>query len=80
MACLKQFILRISGGFKGDSGGLPGPHFVTKLFQFHGEIYEKSSKMLKTNPISMELKPTSRNPGSAPVDTYQIAYVFQQVK
>ena len=37
------------------------PPSGTKLFQFHGEIYEKSGKMLKTNPLLMDLNPISRN-------------------
>ena len=36
----------------------------TKLFQFHGEICEKLGKMLKTNPLFMDLNLPSRNPGS----------------
>ena len=34
-----------SGGFRGGSGGSLEPPSGTKLFQFHGEIYEKSGKM-----------------------------------
>ena len=56
-----------SGGFRGGSGGSPEPPSGAKLFHFHGEIYEKSGKMLKTNPLSMYLNPPFRNPGSAPV-------------
>ena len=44
----------VTGGFRGGS------------FKFHGEIYEKSDKMLKTNLLLMDLNPASRNPGSAP--------------
>ena len=33
-----------SGGFRGGSGGSPEPPSGTKLFQFNGEIYEKSGK------------------------------------
>ena len=58
-----------SGGFRGGSGGSLEPPFGSKLFQCHGEMYEKSSKMLKTNPLLMDLNPPSRNPGSAP-DVY----------
>ena len=43
------------------------PPSETKLFQFHGEIYEKSAEMLNTNPLLMDLNPPPRNPGSAPV-------------
>ena len=60
------FIRVLSGGFRGGSGGLLEPPLGSKLFQFHGEMYEKSGKMLKTNPLLMDLNPTSRNPGSAP--------------
>ena len=38
------------GGFRGGSGGSLEPPSGTKLFQFHGEIYEKSGKMLKRTP------------------------------
>ena len=57
---------QVSGGFIGGSGGSLEPPSGTKLFQFHGEIYEKSGKMLKTNPLLLDLNPPSRNPGSAP--------------
>ena len=56
-----------SGGFRGGSGGSLEPPSGTKLFQFHGEIYEKPGTMLQTNPLLMDLNPPSRNPGSAPV-------------
>ena len=56
-----------SGGFRGGSGGLLEPLSETKLFQFQGEIYEKSGKMLKTNPLLMDLNSPSRNTGSTPV-------------
>ena len=39
-----------SGGFRGGLGGSVEPTFGAKLFQLHREIYEKSGKMLKTNP------------------------------
>ena len=55
-----------SGGFRGGSGGSLETPFGSKLFHFHGEMYEKSGKMLKTNPLLMDLNPPSRNPGSAP--------------
>ena len=55
-----------SGRFRGGSGGSPEPPTGTKLFHFHGEIYEKSGKMLKTNPLFMDLNPPSKNPGPAP--------------
>ena len=55
-----------SGGFRGGSGSSLEPPSGTKLFQFHGEIYEKSGKILKTNPLLMDLNPPSRNPGSTP--------------
>ena len=58
--------MQYSGGFRGGSGGSLEPPSGFKLFQFHGEIYEKSGKMLKMNPLLMDLKPPSRNPGSAP--------------
>ena len=35
------FFDEISGGFRGGSGGSVEPPSGTKLFQFHGEIYEK---------------------------------------
>ena len=35
-----------SGGYRGGSGGSLEPPSGTKLFQFHGEIYDKSGKML----------------------------------
>ena len=35
-------LLDISGRFRGGSGGSLEPPTETKLFQFHGEIYEKS--------------------------------------
>ena len=59
-----------SGGFRGGSGGSLEPPSETKLFQFYGEIYEKLDKMLKTNPLLMDVNPPSRNPGSAPDDPY----------
>ena len=40
----------LSGGFRGGSGGSLEPLSETKLFQFHGEIYENSGRMLKMNP------------------------------
>ena len=39
------------------------PHSET-LFQFHGDIFEKSGKMLKTNRLLMDLNPPFRNSGS----------------
>ena len=39
-----------SGGFRGGSGGSLEPPSGSKFFQFHGKIYEKSGKMLETNP------------------------------
>ena len=64
-----------SGGFRGGSGGSLEPPFGSKLFQFHGEMYEKSGKVLKTNPLWMDLNPPSRNPGSAP-DVCYMLHVF----
>ena len=61
------FLPFTSGRFRGGSGGLLEPCSWTKLFQFHGEIYEKSGKMLKTNPLLVDLNPPFRNPGSATV-------------
>ena len=46
-----------------------GPNYI---FKFHGEIYEKSGKMLKTNPLLMDLNPLFRNPGSAPALRYRL--------
>ena len=54
-----------SGGFRGGSGGSLEPLSGTKIFQFHGKIYEQSGKMLKTIP-SWWIEPPTRNPGSAP--------------
>ena len=62
----QQDTTKCSGGFRGGSGGSLEPPSGTKLFQFHGEIYKKLSKMLKTNPLLINLNPPSRNPGSAP--------------
>ena len=56
-----------SGGFRGGSGGSLEPPSGTKLFHFHGEIYEKSGKILKTNPLLMDMNPPFRNPGSPTV-------------
>ena len=42
-------------------------------------IYEKSDKMLKTNPLWMDLNPPSRNPGFAPVG-FQIRIGYGQLK
>ena len=42
---LRIIKVTISGGFRGGSGGLLEPPSGTKLFQFHGEIYEKLGKM-----------------------------------
>ena len=71
------------GGFRGGSGGSleppPPPPPGTKLFQFHGEIYDKSSKMLKTNPLWMDLSPASRNSGSAPVPIEERAIICKDV-
>ena len=50
------------------------PPLGTKLFQFHGEIYEKSGKMLKTIPLLMDLNPTSRNPESAPQSILNLVF------
>ena len=58
--------MKTSGGFSGSSGGSLEPRSGAKLFQFHGEIYEKSGKMLKTNLLLMDLNLPSRNPGSDP--------------
>ena len=57
---------KCSGGFRGGSGGSLEPSSWTKLFQFRGEFYGKSGKILKMNPLLMGLNPPSRNPGSAP--------------
>ena len=46
-----------SGRSRGGSGGSLELPSGTKLFQFDGVIYEKSGKMLKTNPRLMDLKP-----------------------
>ena len=54
-----------NGGFRGVSGGSLETPSGTKLCQFHGEIYEKSGKMLKMNPLLMDLNPALKNPGSA---------------
>ena len=54
------------GRFRGGSGGSLEPPSGTKLFQFHGEIYEKSGKVLKTHPLLMDLNPPFKNLGSAP--------------
>ena len=70
---------KTSGGFRGGSGGSLEPPSETKLFQFHGEIYEKSGKMLKTNPLVMDLNPTSRNPGSAPENLLLISILHNPV-
>ena len=61
----------LSGGFRGGSGGSLEPPLGSKLFQFHGEMYEKSGKMLKTNLLLMDLNPPSRNPGSAPESMFK---------
>ena len=63
--CQVTLRLELIGGFRGGSGGSLEPPFGSKLFQFHGEMYEKSGKMLKTNPLLMDLNPPFRNPGSA---------------
>ena len=68
--------MTISGGFRGGSGGSLEPPFGSKLFQFHAEMYEKSGKMLKTNPLLMDLKPPSTNPGSAPDDVLSYVMAF----
>ena len=44
-------------GFRGGSGGSLEPPSGTKLFHFHGEIYENSGKMLKTNSVLVDLNP-----------------------
>ena len=67
--------IEVSGGFRGGSGGSLEPPSGTKLFQFHGEIYEESGKMLKTNPLLMDLNPLSRNPGSAP-GSHTLDWIF----
>ena len=54
------FTSGLSGGFRGGSGGSLEPPSGTKIFQFHGEIYEKSGKMMDLTPHPV------RNPGSAP--------------
>ena len=57
---------------------LLGPNYFN---QFHGKMYEKTGKMLKTYPLLMDLNPTSRNPGSTPVITViskmKIYFFFQ---
>ena len=63
---IKATQTRSVADLEGGSGGSLEPPFGSKLFQFHGEMYEKSGKMLKTNPLLMDLNPPSRNPGSAP--------------
>ena len=47
MADLEGFFF-FGGG--GGGGGASEPPFGTKLFHFHGEFYEKLSKIVKTNP------------------------------
>ena len=64
--CFTPQPIDFSGGFRGGSGGSLEPLSGAKLFQFHGEIYENVGKMLKTNPLLMDLNPPSRNPGSTP--------------
>ena len=56
-----QFQWRTLRGFDGSLE----PPSRNKLYQFHGENYEKSGRMLKTNPLLMGLIRPSRNPGSA---------------
>ena len=46
-----------SSRFRGGSGGLLEPPFRPRLFQFEGEINEKSGKTLKMNPLLMYLNP-----------------------
>ena len=46
-----------SGGFRGGSGSSLESRTGIKLFQFHGIIYEKTGKRLKTNPLWMDLNP-----------------------
>ena len=41
---------KCSGGSRGGSGGLLEPPFEAKLFQFHGDLFEKLGKTNKTNP------------------------------
>ena len=70
-----SWILRwvlFSGGLRGGLDGSLEPPSGTKLFQFHGEIYEKSGKMLKTNPLLMDLNPPCRNHGSFPAFSWSV--------
>ena len=43
-----------------------GYAFKGLLAVFIGKFMKKLGKMLKTNPLLMNLNPSSRNPGSAP--------------
>ena len=45
---------------------LSGGPFESKLFHFHGEFWENTSKMVKSKPLRANLKPQSKNPGSTP--------------
>ena len=56
-ATASMILMQSSGGFGGGSGGSLEPPSGTKLFHFHGEFYEKLGKMLKTNPLLMDLNP-----------------------
>ena len=54
-----------NGRFRGGSGGSHETPSGTKLSHFHWEIHEKSGEMLETNPLLIDLKPASKNPGSS---------------
>ena len=54
------------------SGGLLVP---LPWDQFHGESYEKSGEVFKTNPFFMDLKASSRNHGSTPGYFHFFAFI-----
>ena len=57
----------VSGRFRGGSEEPPPPlFFLTKLFQFHGEIYEKLTQKCGKRIPYVDMNPTFRNTGSAP--------------
>ena len=53
------------------------PPFETKLFHFHGEVSEKSGKIINNQ---VKLNPLSRNPGSILSEAEETPYTVNVLK
>ena len=61
----KVYII-FSGGSRGGSWDSNEPTLEPKLFHFHGEFQKKNGQTAQIEPLSANLNPRSKNPGSAP--------------